>query len=1114
MAACRLLPVGLLLVHGLLVSHYLAPETSTTLSYASTLASGHGPALQPDAVWSLGFSSVLWVLLLTGANLAGLSAIWVAKASGLALAGAALLLLPSVSARLRGQGRASLMDLLPSLLLAMNPDVAHQAVGGLETSLTLLLLTITLWLFVAEELRFDRGARRPGDLWSALPLCLLLLNRPEAPLWFLALAAWRIMARAAARRVRLSTVVWLLVPPAFYCLYLVGSYALFAEPLSGVIMARQGLLETSFGHPLAVKLGWASLPAAVESWGVTLPLVALALLGAARHVNYWARSALLGLAVVNLGAVVASGDSSGRLLLPTLLAGCLLAAQGVHWVVERLAAVRGTLATVTRVALALGLLAAPAFCWVESMIAPPAEVESADVLSKLEAALDDLGVHPPQLKLLTSRPGLAAMRGFKVVDASGLTDPSIRRYNRLWYSLELQQLMFRERRPDIILEQGLWKVVHAFHDFPEARRLYTHVKLPGHPGVKLAISRALFLEPEPLADERLYLDMGDHLSLIGTRAEPGHLVLLWTAHRKIPEQRTVVIKLGTLLMPVQVGPKLYPTNRWRPGEVVRQRIAVPELVPGRRVAVSINSGGRWRQIPHLDGAVLRLEREQWFKRLSKSLKGSGRQDLQELLPIITRTPAAQTEANVRLVTGRIKQLLGARLLERAVNQLDLIQYAATHDPEVKGLAISLAETAYLQAKKQMRRSSWSSAFATLRAAARADPNCPWIARRLEETRQRLPAGAHFVELLELELAQRALVLAPSLASNLSRVLSAQLVLGRYQEAVAAYHAWSQLREANGEHAFLVAEAMNRIGWLDRATDLTDRPVAAVRHSIRCPPEYLIRTSFMHDEIRRKQGHGPLPSLLERLFKGRGLPLGKRSMLLAHCARWRPGSSFTVDLFILQQLPEALDLELFCGPKRQRITLTPAEHQLLWIRKRFALPPASYNIRLKVVNGTSVNLGTVVVGPESTFGFELPSYASWFRKGTAFGQVPVVGRVRRKRRIFGYVGERFADSHSAGTDAHTGLIKSPAFRIKKEYLMVMVSGGDDPALGASLIVEGKTVATVRGRRSEVLRAVFIPVARYKGRRARVVIRDHDPKHWGHIAVDEIRQLNGPAPGIAP
>ena len=231
-------------------------------------------------------------------------------------------------------------------------------------------------------------------------------------------------------------------------------------------------------------------------------------------------------------------------------------------------------------------------------------------------------------------------------------------------------------------------------------------------------------------------------------------------------------------------------------------------------------------------------------------------------------------------------------------------------------------------------------------------------------------------------------------------------------------------------------------------------------------------------------------------------------------RWGAGEPLTVDLYVLQRAPERLELELKCGPRRQQISLATSSKRLRRIRKRFALPPASYRARLTPRGGAALDLDAVVVGPEATFGFELPSFATWQRQGTAFGRAPVLGRGFRGRRLFGYVGERFADSFSSGFDRPTGQLKSPAFRLRKGYLMLLVAGGDDPALGVDLVVAGRVVARVKGRRSEVMRAVFIPVARYRGRRARVVVRDRDAKVWGHIAVDEIRQVDGPAVGVAP
>ena len=81
-------------------------------------------------------------------------------------------------------------------------------------------------------------------------------------------------------------------------------------------------------------------------------------------------------------------------------------------------------------------------------------------------------------------------------------------------------------------------------------------------------------------------------------------------------------------------------------------------------------------------------------------------------------------------------------------------------------------------------------------------------------------------------------------------------------------------------------------------------------------------------------------------------------------------------------------------------------------------------------------------------------------------------------------------------------------------MVLVAGGDSRRLGVDLLVNERRVRSVRGERREILRPVFMRIGRWRGQWGRVVIRDHHTQPWGHIAVDEIHQMNGPAPGVSP
>jgi hypothetical protein len=127
---------------------------------------------------------------------------------------------------------------------------------------------------------------------------------------------------------------------------------------------------------------------------------------------------------------------------------------------------------------------------------------------------------------------------------------------------------------------------------------------------------------------------------------------------------------------------------------------------------------------------------------------------------------------------------------------------------------------------------------------------------------------------------------------------------------------------------------------------------------------------------------------------------------------------------------------------------------------------------------------------------------------------VAGRSARWHYLYGYVGERYADSYAANRDGPIGALISPRFKLRKDYLMLLVAGGDLPGLGVHLLVEGRRVHTVRGGRSMILRPVILPIGRFRHRWAHLIVRDGETGHWGYIAVDEVRQLDGPAPGVAP
>ena len=1115
-----LIPVVLAVLHMWRSWVSTSADLPTYLSYAKTLASGYGFALQPGSVQSLGVASPLWVILLLPVDFFDLDPINVVKGTGAALGAIFIWLVPGLSLRLSGRDRLTALDLFPALVLAASPQLVSALVSGDETGLYLLVLALTLGAFISEERRFLAGGKNPEDLGSLLPALLLLGCRPEAPVLLGALVCWRLLARLTAWRLPGSSLAWLLCLPLFYGLTLAGSFALFADLWSGVITSREALVEMRPGTALALDNAWAELKVAWETWGGGVPLLALALLGGLRSVNYWGRTALWALSGANLaGILLLTGADGGRLALPTLVCLLLLSREGLGSVSRRLWPMQGSvLGKAGVLALALGL-AGPVVISSAREMSRLKRSKLADqwpVFNRVMQVVNDLGWKPPSVSVLTTMPGSAAFFDFKVHDASGLTDPSIRRYAGNRRPLELQQLIFRERQPDVIIEHGLWKVVHNLQRYPEASRLYIPLNGLDMRGIRVSVARRLLLEQEPWPDRSMRVPLGRGLELLGVRVEPGNLVLLLTLTRPMQLNRPLHLQLGDgWAGEVPIGPEIYPVNAWRPGELVRTRIPLSRELAASEVQLRL---GVDEMVPvaTIDLSNLTAEPSEWHRQVEARYIKKGDWDLSETIAYLARQPWAGDDE----LTGRvIKRVIGLRekgLIKPAIRQLQSVRTIFTGENPLYSLSRKLADEAYELALGHIRGSRWTSAFSLLKAAARAEPSSAWIARRLEEARRRMPAGSHLVEELELEIARRALILAPTV-KNLERVLGAHLTLRQYPMVVATAHTWKQRLSPSRRSQYLLAKALVKLGRLDNARDLVDRLLAdppAARLTRQCNGGVWPKLLLLQAELLEQMDSDDKANEPTGRFLGRGKPVGKHSTLFSHCVRWRPGRPLEVDLYIWQREFEELRLTLNVGSRLERLVLGKSKQSIRLVRKSFWLPPASYPVRLQGQGAAPIPLGTVKVGPEITFGFELPGYPGWKREGTAFGRSPVVGRSFRARKLFGYVGERFADSYQQVSDWSRGRIISPPFLLRRSHLMMLVAGGSSDKLGVDLMVEGKRLATVRGKRSEVMRLVTMHVGKQRGKWARIVIRDRDQGEWGHIAVDEIRQIDGPMPGVAP
>jgi hypothetical protein len=668
--------------------------------------------------------------------------------------------------------------------------------------------------------------------------------------------------------------------------------------------------------------------------------------------------------------------------------------------------------------------------------------------------------------------------------------------------------------------------VHGFGRYPEARRRFVPVELGQHPDVEVSLSRRLVLEDVPWADRGERVDLGGGLTFLGVREMPRQLVLLWTAHGDSRAPRRIRVGLGARWStnPATVGPSVYPLAGWRAGEVVRQVVRVPPLEAPGALPLWLEVGGRRLELGRLQPRLLHQERESWYRSRLGPLIRAEDWDRAQRLVAQWRDPALEAGPVLRQVVQRSQMLLSLGFPLQAARQLAATQ-EIYRSPEAGQACGKMARQAYRQAQEHTRWGRWPLAFASLRVAALGDPGSAWIHRRLEEARSRLPAQGHLVKLLELELARRSLVLEPSVA-GVSRVMEAHLALGQAGAAVDAFRFWTRELGPDRRSRFLLASALTESGRLLQAGVALESLLTggassqgAAHPGQGCPPWFPLEPLVLESQLRRMRGmprRTEPPSLPG--FRQPPLPLGGGNLLLGRCIHGRPGEPVEVTLYLWQPAGDELALELRFGSKRQRLVSHGERAPLQRVRVQRRLPPATYTIKLAAEGGTRqadpAEIGSITVGNQANFGFELSTYAPWHRRGAAFGLVPVMGRSARWRSLYGYEGERYADSFAAGFDQATGTLTSPPFLLTREYLMLLVAGGDDPELGVDLVVDGARRLTVRGDRSEILRLHFVPVARWKGRRARVVVRDGSRRPWGHLAVDEIRQLDGPLPGIAP
>lgn len=141
-------------------------------------------------------------------------------------------------------------------------------------------------------------------------------------------------------------------------------------------------------------------------------------------------------------------------------------------------------------------------------------------------------------------------------------------------------------------------------------------------------------------------------------------------------------------------------------------------------------------------------------------------------------------------------------------------------------------------------------------------------------------------------------------------------------------------------------------------------------------------------------------------------------------------------------------------------------------------------------------------------FEGTSYELWTVEGECFGTAPAEGTLPWQSKVTGYRGNRLANSY-LGKDAAKGRLLSPAFKIQRHYIKLLVGGGMHPDQACvNLRIDDKVVRTATGRSSEQLLWRLWDVKGFFGQVARIEILDDKDGGWGHILVDSILQSDSP------
>lgn len=139
-------------------------------------------------------------------------------------------------------------------------------------------------------------------------------------------------------------------------------------------------------------------------------------------------------------------------------------------------------------------------------------------------------------------------------------------------------------------------------------------------------------------------------------------------------------------------------------------------------------------------------------------------------------------------------------------------------------------------------------------------------------------------------------------------------------------------------------------------------------------------------------------------------------------------------------------------------------------------------------------------------FEDGTLQGWTLVSGDVGPQPVDKDDDRYGGNFRKQGRYFIGTYENTRDDAEAEYKSPVFTISANTISLLVGGGNHPsATYVALFVDDKEVYRETGYSSESMHRRYWDVSRFKGKQAYILIVDRHHGGWGHINVDDIREL---------